>query len=302
MQKIIPHLWFDKDAEEAAKFYTSIFQDGKIGSITRYTEAGHEIHGMEAGSVMTVNFEIDGYNFIGLNGGPHFKFTPAISFMVNLPTKREVDELWEKLSDGGIALMPLDSYPFSERYGWIQDKYGVSWQLFFSDQLPQRKIIPSLLFVGAKAGKAEEAMNFYTAVFENSEIGMIARYGADQKPDKEGSVAYADFTIAGQKFAIMDSAHAHNFSFNEAISLMVICKDQKEIDHLWEKLSAVPAAEQCGWVKDIYGVSWQIVPSGMSEMLNDPDKEKVNRAMEAVLHMKKLDIEKIRQAFEGNRD
>ncbi|MEX1112431.1 MAG: VOC family protein [Candidatus Andersenbacteria bacterium] len=299
MQKITPHLWFDKNGEEAATFYTSVFNNGKILSTTRYTEAGHDVHGMEAGTVLTVGFEIEGYTITALNGGPHFKITPAISFIVNCPTKEEVDELWAKLSEGGKTLMPLNTYPFSERYGWIQDQYGVSWQLMFSEQTTVRTIVPSLMFVGDRAGKAEEAINFYVSIFEDSKVGDISRYGAGQPPDKEGTVMYADFTLAGQKFAAMDSAQTHEFTFNEGVSLLVECKTQEEIDYFWGKLSAVPESEQCGWLKDKYGVSWQIVPGGMDEMLNDPDKEKANRAMNAMLAMKKIDISGIQNAYEG---
>lgn len=298
MQKIIPHLWFDNQAEEAVNFYTSIFKEGKIHRAVRYPEAGKEIHGREPGSVMSVEFEICGYKFLALNGGPVFTFTPAISFMVNLKTKEEVDELWDKLSVGGQALMPLDAYPFNERYGWMQDKFGLSWQLMFNpDQV--EPIVPSLLFTQEKAGKAEEAINFYASVFQNAHIGEVARYGANQAPDKEGTLMYASFTLEGQKFAAMDSAHDHTFTFNEAVSLMVMCHNQQEIDSLWEKLSAVPESEQCGWLKDKYGVSWQIVPPGMEAFLGGEDKEKSNRAMTAMLQMKKIDIQKLKEAYEG---
>lgn len=297
MTKITPHLWFDKQAEEAVNFYVAVFGKGKIGNAARYPEAGKEIHGMEPGTVMTMEFEIDGCPFLALNGGPHFKFTPAISFMVHCASKEEVDTLWQKLIEGGSVLMPIDAYPFSERYGWLKDKYGVTWQLIFSNGMAiEQKIVPSLMFAGTVAGKAEEAINFYTALFENSSVGMIARYPADQAPDKEGTIMYADFTLAGQKFAAMDSARVHDFTFNEAVSLLVICKDQAEIDELWSKLSAVPEAEQCGWLKDMYGVSWQIVPAGMAEIMNNPDKEKTNRAMAAMMQMKKIDIAKLLSA------
>lgn len=299
MQKITPHLWFNDQAEEVVAFYTSVFKNGKILSSTRYPEAGKEVHGREPGSVMVMGFEIEGCQLIALNGGPLFTFTPAISFMVNRATKEEVSELWKQLQEGGTALMPLQAYPFSEWYGWVKDKYGVTWQLSIAETVPAVNLVPALLFVGNVAGKAEEAISFYTSVFENSKMGIVARYGAGQAPDKEGSIMYADFTLAGQKFAVMDSAHEHQFSFNEAISLLVTCKTQEEVDSFWEKMSAVPAAEQCGWIKDKYGVSWQIVPEGMEEMLASSDTEAVNRAMSAMLQMKKLDIGKMREAFEG---
>ena len=305
MQKITPHLWFDTNAEEAVQFYTSIF-NGKIGSTTRYTEAGFEIHKMPAGTVLTMGFEIAGYNFIALNGGPVFKFNPSISFMLNFdPSKdpdavQKLDALWEKLSEGGQALMPLQEYPFSKRYGWIQDKYGLSWQLILTDPTGEERpfIIPSLMFTGDVYGKIEEATNFYLSVFKNTKRGQLARYPAGMEPDKEGSIMFTDFLLESQWFAAMESAHEHKFKFNEAISLLVTCEDQAEIDYFWEKMSAVKESEQCGWLKDAYGVSWQIVPPGMEKMLNDSDKEKTNRAMNAMMQMKKIDIAKLQEAYE----
>jgi predicted 3-demethylubiquinone-9 3-methyltransferase (glyoxalase superfamily) len=155
------------------------------------------------------------------------------------------------------------------------------------------------MYVGEVAGKAEEAMQLYTSTFANSSIGAIHRYGAGQDPEIEGSVTHGEFTLEGQKFSAMDSAGPHKFTFNEAISLLVTCDDQAELDRLWAALSAVPEAEQCGWLKDAYGVSWQIAPAGMAEVLNNPDKEKANRAMNAMLKMTKLDIAALKAAAEG---
>lgn len=305
MQKIIPHLWFDTNAEEAVNFYTSIFSNGKVGPKTHYTEAGFEIHHMPAGTVLTVSFEIEGFQFMALNGGPIFKFNPSVSFMLNFdPSKdqnavQHLDELWGKLSEGGKELMPLQEYPFSKRYGWIQDKFGVSWQLILSNPDGEERvfIVPSLLFVKEVCGKAEEAMNFYLSVF-SGKTGTIARYPAGGELDKEGTIMFEDFMLENQWFAAMDSAQKHDFAFSEAISLLVLCDTQEEIDRYWEKMSAVPAAEQCGWLKDKYGVSWQIVPKGMDEMLNGPDREKADRAMNAMLKMKKIDIAELKKAYE----
>lgn len=220
--------------------------------------------------------------------------------MVACKTKEEVQKLWDALAEGGTTLMPLDSYPFSEKYGWIQDKYGLSWQLMFvGDESIKQKITPTLMFVGNVCGKAEEAINFYASVFHNSKVGDIARYSEGQDPDKAGTVMYADLTLEGQQFAAMDSARMHDFSFNEAISLMVHCGDQQEIDYYWEKLSAVPEAEQCGWLKDKYGVSWQITPRAMDEMFKDKDETKIARVTEAFLKMKKFDLKKLEEAAEG---
>jgi len=161
MQKITPFLWFDDNAEEAANFYVSIFKNSKVGRISRYPESAEQAAGKPAGSVMTVEFQLDGQDFVGLNGGPHFKFTEAVSFVVNCETQEEVDEYWSKLSAGG-------------------------------------------------------------------------------------------------------------------------------------------AESQCGWLKDKYGLSWQITPTVLTEMIQDKDAEKANRAMKAMLQMKKLDIATLKQAFEGS--
>lgn len=286
-------------AEEAVRFYTSVFRKGKIGTVSRYTEAGFEVHKMPAGTVLTVEFSIEGTDFIALNGGPVFKFTPAISFMVTCPTKEEVDELWKKLSPGGEALMPLDTYPFSERYGWIKDKYGLTWQIIYSPGAT-REVFPSLLFVGDVAGKAKDAINHYINTFKKSKMGDITLYPAGMAPEKEGSVMYADFYLEGQKFAAMDSSHpAHAFGFNEAVSLLILCKDQAEIDYFWDKLNRDPDEGQCGWFHDKWGVSWQVTSEDWSEMFNGPDKEAADRAMNAMLQMKKIDISAIRRAYEG---
>lgn len=300
-QKITPNLWFDRQAEEAAKFYTSIFKNSRVGNITRASKAGFEIHGLPEGTVMTIEFEIEGQKFIALNGGPLFKFTPAVSFLVACNTREEVDAIWEKLSEGGTALMELGEYPFSEKYGWTQDRYGLSWQvMFMGDRRMEQKITPTLLFVGEQCGKAEAAINFYTSVFNHAKIGDILRYGKGEGPDKEGTIKHAAFTLENQGFAAMDSALKHDFTFNEAISFMVECKTQEEIDYYWEKLTADGGQESvCGWLKDKFGVSWQVAPSILDEMLRDHDKEKVERVTNAFLKMKKFDIGELKKAYEG---
>ena len=299
MQKITPFLWFDKNAEDAANFYTSVFKNSKINNIVRYNEAGAAATGMPEGTAMTVAFELEGQKFTALNGGPHFKLNPSISFFVNCETEDEVKKLWDKLSPGGKILMPLDKYFFSDKYGWIQDKYGLSWQLIKSQGDFSQKIVASMLFVGDVCGKVEEAINFYTIVFNDSKVKTIFRYEAGMEPEKEGNIAFSDFILEGQIFAAMESAREHEFSFNEAVSFVVNCDDQKEVDYYWDKLSAVPEAEQCAWLKDKYGISWQIVPSALPKFLSDSDPEKSQRVMQAMLKMKKIVIEDLKKAYEA---
>ncbi len=300
MQKIIPHLWYDKEAKEAAEFYTSVLPDSSVDNV-------NTIHDTPSGDADIVSFNVMGYKFMAISAGPIFKLNPSISFFVNFDpskdpdAKSKLDSIWEKLSEGGKALMPLDKYPFSEHYGWIQDKYGLSWQLILTDPAGEERppIVPSLLFTNDVYGKAEEASDFYMSVFKDSKRGTIARYPAGMEPDKEGAVMYTDFQLSGQWFAAMDSAHQHEFNFNEAVSLMVNCETQEDIDYYWEKLSAVPESEQCGWLKDKFGISWQITPTDLGRLLGSGTPEQAQRVTQAFLQMKKFDLAKLNDAFEG---
>jgi predicted 3-demethylubiquinone-9 3-methyltransferase (glyoxalase superfamily) len=295
MPKITPHLWFDKEAKEAAGFYTSIFKGSKIKSTTTLADT-------PSGTVDLVAIELWGLEFRLLSAGPLFKFTPAVSFLVRCDAKDEVDALWRELAQKGTVLLELGKYPFSERYGWAEDRYGLSWQVMLSKERANgAKITPTLLFVGDQCGKAGEAINFYASVFHNTSVGPVLRYGKGEGANQEGTIKYASFVLDGETFAAMDSARAPSFTFNEAISFMVPCSTQEEVDYYWTKLSADSNAEQCGWLKDKYGLSWQIVPTIVEEMLEDKDKAKVARVTEAFLKMKKFDIEQLREAYEPGK-
>lgn len=300
-QKIIPHLWYDKEAKDAAEFYVSAFGAGsRITDVTT-------IHDTPSGDSDIVSFELAGHPFVAISAGPQFQLNPAISFILIFDPSRDenarenLDALWEKLSQGGTPLIPLDEYPFSKRYGWIQDKYGLTWQLILSDSEGEDRpfIVPSLMFVGPVCGKAEEAIDFYLSIFNNGRRGNTHRYPEGMEPDEAGTLMYADFMLEGQWFAAMDSAQDHDFNFNEAISLLVECDTQEEIDYYWELLSAVPEAEQCGWLKDKYGVSWQIVPTALDDLLNKGSEEQTARVTQAFLEMKKLDVALLEAAYEG---
>ncbi len=297
-QKITPYLWFDDQAEEAINFYTSLFNDSRIVAINRYPEGFEEgpLAGM-AGKVIHAVFELAGYQFMAIDGGPLFKFTPAISFFVNCETEAEIDGLWAALSEGGEVAMPLQAYPFSPKFGWLQDKYGLSWQLNLAQSEP--KITPFLLFVGEQDGRAETAVNDYTTLFANAGISYLERFAAGEPIGTEGAVKQVAFTLHSQPFLAMDGGQVHPFTFNEAISFYVDCETQEEVDHFWYALSAHPEAEQCGWLKDKYGVSWQIVPAALGKLMNDSDPEKSRRVMDAMLQMKKFEIEGLERAYKG---
>lgn len=293
--KIIPNLWFDHQSEEAAEFYISLFKNSRIKNKAYYNEESSKTAGMPAGSVMTVEYELEGQMFLNINGGPVFTFSPAISFLITCETVEEVDYLYNKLSENGNILMPLNKCPFSDRYAWVNDRYGVSWQISLGTN--KQKITPSLLFVQKQYGKAKHAMEFYTSIFENSEIEKVIYYGREED-EKEGTVKFGSFIISSQQFIAMDSGLDHNFTFTPAISFMVTCENQMEIDHLWKNLSAVPEAEQCGWLQDKYGISWQIVPEVLAEFINDKDTARSKRVTRVLFQMKKLDLNALVKAYE----
>lgn len=280
-QKIVPNIWCNGNAKEAAEFYTSVFPNSKIVAISHYPSNAEE--GLAdfqldmAGKELTVDFEIAGFRFSLINADATFAPNPSISFFVNFDpsrgeTREQLDELWAKLSDGGQTLMPLDKYDWSEHYGWVQDKYGVSWQLILTnpDGEPRPFIMPALQFGGPVQNRASEAIEYYLSVFKNSKSGSSWPYGEPTGPATTESLMYADFQLDDQWLAANDSGVEQDFTFNEGVSLMVNCKDQAEIDYFWGKLSNVPENEQCGWCKDKFGVSWQIIPENMEELMKKP--------------------------------
>jgi predicted 3-demethylubiquinone-9 3-methyltransferase (glyoxalase superfamily) len=276
--KIYPCIWFDGNAREAADFYCSIFQNANI----------------KDHNTLVVTFEIEGQKFMCLNGGPQFKPNPSISFYVTCETETEIDGLWKELLEDGKALMPLNKYDWSEKYGWVNDRYGVSWQLTIGrvDDMGQ-KITAALMFTGDEFGKAEEAVQFYSSVFKPSTSHFLFRY-PETDPLQKGKVAHGQFSLLDQKFIVLDSGMDHNFNFTEGLSLVVDCDSQKEIDHYWDGLSKGGEESMCGWLKDPFGVSWQIVPSVLPELMRDP--ENGPKVMQAIMKMKKLDIQKLEQA------
>lgn len=294
MQTITPSLWFDRNAAEAVAFYTSVFPDGTTAATQHYpTEGLPDFQRELAGDVLTIDFELAGQRFTAVNAGPEFPINPSISFMVNFDPSRDsqasdhLDALWQELSAGGRVLMPLDEYPFSPHYGWVQDRYGVSWQLILTDPEgdPRPEIIPSLLFCGPNTNLAREAVEYYTSVFAESRIATFVPYPEQTGPAAAGSAMFCDLQLAGHWFVAMDSGVEHDFTFNEGVSLLVTCSDQAEIDRLWSALSHDPEAEQCGWCRDRFGVNWQIVPENLDELMSRPG------AHQTLLSMKKIEID-----------
>ncbi len=282
-QKITPFLWFDHQAEEAAGFYTSVFRNSKIDRVLHFGE-----------QVGVVDFSLDGQGFNAMNAGPAFQLNPTISFFVVCETEAETDEVWGKLLEGGKVLVRLDKYPWSEKYGWVQDRFGMSWQISLGKMEDTgQKFTPSLLFSGVQSGRAEEALHFYASVFSPSSITGILHYGAGGE-GREGTVNHAQFSLCGQTFMAMDDTMESPDSFNEALSFVVDCEDQKEVDYFWDSLLAGGGQESmCGWLKDRFGVSWQVIPRALPKLLSDPDPEKAQRASAAMMKMRKIEVDKL---------
>ena len=187
MQKIIPHLWFDKEAKEAAEFYTATFPDSKLTNITT-------IHDTPSGDCDVVSFELWGYSFMAISAGPLFTFNPSVSFMVNFDPAQgkdataRIDKVWGNLSAGGNILMPLDKYPFSERYGWVQDKYGLSWQLILTNPEGEERpiIIPFLLFVGDFTPKQKKLLTSISRYSRTPNAALLSAMALDRRPTKKG--------------------------------------------------------------------------------------------------------------------
>jgi predicted 3-demethylubiquinone-9 3-methyltransferase (glyoxalase superfamily) len=292
MQKIIPHFWYDTEAKEAAARYVSAFNYSKIEHITTIT-------GTPSGDADIVVFHLAGQEFMAISAGPFFKLNPSISMFVEFDREPEIEAVWNNLIADGKALMPYDTYPWAQKYGWLQDKYGLSWQLSMTENNDiAQKITPFFMFTGRVAGSAREALETYTAIFPDSHIDAIVPYSATDG-DQEGYIKHSRFTLNGQQFMAMDSSLSHDFNFNEAVSLVVNCDTQEEIDYYWEKLSAVPEAEQCGWLKDRFGISWQIVPTVMKKMMTSGHREKTDRVTRAFLKMKKFNISMLEEAYAG---
>ena len=275
---IYPCLWFNGNAKEAATFYASVFHDTYI----------------TADSPMVVTFESAGQKFMCLNGGPAFQFNPSVSFFVLFETNEEISKAWNALIDGGSVLMPLDKYDWSEKYGWVQDKFGVNWQLSYGKfEDVGQKFTPSLMFTGDNNGNAEKALHFYISIFDNSAVKGILRYTKEEK-EIEGTIKHAQFNVGGHVFMVMDSSYPHGFTFNEAISFVIECKSQEEVDFYWNRLSEGGTEGQCGWLKDQFGISWQIVPEVLGKLMRNP--ESAGNVMKAFMKMKKFNIKELEDA------
>jgi predicted 3-demethylubiquinone-9 3-methyltransferase (glyoxalase superfamily) len=278
MKSLYPCIWMNSEAKEAAEFYCSVFPNAKI----------------EESNLMVTLWSSGGEKFMCLNGGPKFKPNPSISFYTVFDKEEELQQIWDRLIDGGRALMPLDSYPWSKKYGWVEDKYGVNWQLDIQASEPiTQRFSPALMFTGKQFGRTEEAIEFYSSAFPKSSTRLISRY-EDEAGNDAGKINHAQFLLNGQRFVAMDSSFDHQFNFTEGMSIVVPCEDQQEVDFFWEKFTEEGQESMCGWLKDKFGVSWQIVPTILPELMSDP--ERGQRVVDAFMKMKKFNIEALQNA------
>lgn len=277
MEKLIyPCIWCNNNAIEMANFYISVFPNTEIIDQNKWV----------------VVLKMKGQHIMLLNGGDTFKPNPSISLMYLSVSEQEIESIYNKISIGGKDLMALDSYPFSSKYAWVEDKYSVSWQLITANQVDiVQTVVPTLMFIGNNNGKAEEAIDYYTSVFANSQKRGISRYTGSEG-ENEGNIQHAEFIINNYLLMIMDSSYPHAFEFTGGVSLVVECKNQEEVDYYWNKLTTDGGEENmCGWLRDKYGVSWQITPTIMKDILLKSPK-----VMEVMMTMKKLEIKPLMEA------
>lgn len=292
MHTISPCLWYNQDALEAAQLYTNAFENGQIKEVTHYMANNQ----MPEGTVLTVLLTLCGQEFLCLNGGPVFRPNPSLSFFVNCESEGQFTALWDALAKDGTILMPQGEYPFSIKYGWLQDKYGVAWQISLTGT--KQTIMPYFLFTGAAQGKAEEAINQYCSIFGGAKLLDIQLYGKDMV-EPEGTVMHATFQLEGQTFMAADSAQAHNFAFDDGVSLCIDCKTQEEIDYFWEKLTAGGQEQPCGWLQDKYGVAWQVAPTHMAKWLNPNTPARAQRVYDAMMPMTKINLQVLQDAYDA---
>ena len=277
---IFPCIWFNQNGSEAAQFYTSIFKNSKI----------------TVDSSMVINIEIEGQKLMFLSVGPQFRPNQSFSLMMMCDSHEEVEDYYQKLSAGGKIMMALDTYPWSEKYAWVEDLYGISWQLYYNAEKAEQKFSPVMMFTGNNAGKCREAIGFYTDIFPNSKVESIMDYPEGQG-EAAGNIAHSQFLIGNYTMMAMDSSHDHKVQFSEGTSMVLMTNNQEETDFYWNKLTDGGEESMCGWLKDRYGFSWQITPKRLIELTNNGNPELNKKAFDAMLKMKKIIIKDIEDAI-----
>jgi len=298
MQKLTPFLWFEKDLKGITDFYSSVFPGTKVKSNGRLNDT-------PSGDVEMAGINILGLELSLMAAGPQYTFKPSVSFMVLCESIEEVEIYWHKLIESGRALMDISEYPFAKRFGWVEDKYKVNWQLIYrepdSAAVVTQKIIPALMFSGEGIGRAEEALDFYVKTFHDSKKNSVELYEPGETSEPKARVKHARFVIEGVQFAMMDGNG--NFDFEQAVSFMVLCNNQAEVDFFWNALTADGGKEiQCGWLTDKFGVPWQVVPSAFEKCMREGTSEQIARVQKAFMKMKKFEISTLEKAYNGEEN
>lgn len=300
VQRMVPCLWFDDQAGAAASFYAATLPGGRVDAVARYPGSGSNPASKPPGSVLTVDFSAGGQSFTALNGGPSYRPNPSVSFHVRLPDGAAVDALYVLLSEGGTDLMPLGDYSFSPRFAWVQDRFGVSWQLIASPDTAPPTIVPALMFAGPHDGRARDAVAAYVAAFPGSRVHHVEDFG-EGEGGEVGTVKQAVFELLGQPLVAMDGGAGHAFGFDEGVSLQVLCADQGEVDRFTDALAADGGEEgPCGWVRDRFGVWWQVVPEAVAAWLTSEDEAARDRVFHALMPMRRLDVAGLARAYRGD--
>ncbi len=297
--RIVPCIWLDDQAEAAASFYVSAFAEGRVDAVARYPRSGENPSNRPPGSVLTVDFTVAGQRFTLLNGGPSFKPNPSVSFHVHLPDAAAVDALHAGLGAGGMDLMPLDAYPWSPRFVWLQDRFGVSWQLMARTDAARPTVVPAVMFGGPQHGRARDAIAAYVAALPGSRVVQVEDFG-EGEGGEVGTVKQAAVELLGQPFVAMDGGSGHAFGFDMGLSLQVMCADQAEVDAVAAALAADGGTEdQCGWVRDRFGLWWQVVPEQVGAWMASDDEAARDRVFKALLPMHRLDVTALERAYRG---
>ncbi|MDO4242463.1 MAG: VOC family protein [Actinomyces sp.] len=308
-QRIVPSLWFDHTALEGARFHVEVFRAALGGlaggesstgvtQVSRYPRQGLADFQQEfAGDVLEVRYRLAGFELSAINAGDEFAMDPSLSLAITLdpalvedaPTRLHAlhDGL---LADGGRELMALQEYDFAPLYTWVQDRYGMTWQLAVGSHEAQDgsaeacgavRIVPSLLFDGEDS-RAAEALRTWVEVLDRafgaSRLGPM-RFYQRQGRQHADSLLHGSAVLAGVPVSAMDNGGEQDFGFSCALSLQVMCDTQEQVDTVWDGLSAVPEAEICGWLRDRFGLSWQVCPANVTELMTRPGAFEVMTTM-----------------------
>ena len=296
--ELVPCLWLGDQAEAAASLYLEAFADARVESVAHYPEEGANPANLPPGSVLTVDVRLAEQRLTLLNGGPGFRPNPSVSFHVHLGDAADVDALHATLGEGGAELMPLGEYPWSARYAWIEDRFGVSWQIMARPEAREPAIVPCLMYAGEHHGGAREAIDAYVGAIPNSRVLEVETF-AEGEGGEAGTVKQGRFELAGHTMVAMDGGTGHAFGFDEGASLQVLCSAQAEVDRVWSALAVGGEEGPCGWVRDRFGLWWQVVPEAMATWMSSDDAAARDRVFRAMLSMGKLDVDALERAYRG---